>query len=91
MKDSSNIYGGLDVHKASIAVAVARAGRGEPEYYGEIRNDAAPLRKLLQRIKTDRRDALMRARWHRAGELTAMWVPDQDQEAMRSSLRSRSS
>jgi len=53
MRDSSNIYVGLDVHRASIAVAVARAGRGEPEYYGEIKNAAASLRKQLKRINAD--------------------------------------
>jgi hypothetical protein len=28
------------------------------------------------RVKTDRRDAISLARLHRAGELTAVWVPD---------------
>jgi transposase len=41
------------------------------------------------RVKTDRRDALMLAKLHRAGELTAVWVPDQDHEAMRDLIRSR--
>ncbi|HSP00030.1 MAG TPA: transposase, partial [Thioalkalivibrio sp.] len=31
-------------------------------------------RKAGERLKTDRRDALMLARLHRAGELTAVWV-----------------
>jgi transposase len=35
------------------------------------------------RVKTDRRDATMLARLHRAGELTPVWVPDADHEAMR--------
>jgi len=34
------------------------------------------------RVKTDRRDGEMLARLHRAGELTAVWVPDQEQEAI---------
>jgi hypothetical protein len=34
------------------------------------------------RIKTDRRDAASLARLHRAGELTAVWVPDPGHEAM---------
>lgn len=44
-------------------------------------------RKATDRVKTDRRDALTLARLHRAGELTAVWVPDQDQEAMRDLTR----
>jgi transposase len=32
--------------------------------------------KAGDRIKTDRRDAVMLARLHRAGELTEVWVPD---------------
>ena len=35
------------------------------------------------RVKTDRRDAAGLARLHRAGELTAVWVPDAGHEAMR--------
>ena len=131
-----NVYVGLDVHKATIAVAVARPGRCEPEYYGNIANNDAALRKLLkqlsrngealsfcyeagpcgyglyrdltaqghdcavvapsliprkagERLKTDRRDALALARLHRAGELTAVWVPGQEQEAIRDLTRAR--
>ena len=47
-------------------------------------------RKAGQRVKTDRRDALNLARLHRAGELTAVWVPDAEQEAMRDLTRARS-
>ena len=41
------------------------------------------------RIKTDRRDASSLARLHRAGELTAVWVPDPGHEAMRDLVRAR--
>jgi transposase len=34
-------------------------------------------RRAGDRIKTDRRDAASLARLHRAGELTAVWVPDE--------------
>src|SRR5260370_26421047 len=34
------------------------------------------------RVKTDRRDAASLAKLHRAGELTAVWVPDARHEAM---------
>ena len=42
------------------------------------------------RVKTNRRDATMLARLHRAGELTPVWVPDADHEAMRDLIRLRS-
>src|SRR6195256_6864483 len=41
------------------------------------------------RIKTDRRDASSLAKLHRAGELTAVWVPDARHEAMRDLVRAR--
>ena len=46
-------------------------------------------RKPGDRIKTDRRDLQMLAVLHRAGELTAVWVPDQVHEAMRDLTRAR--
>jgi transposase len=136
MNEFTSDYVGLDVHKDSIAVAVARWGRGEPEYRGEVEHTPAAVKKLVkqlspdgevlnfcyeagpcgyglyraltalghrcevvapsliprkagERLKTDRRDALLLARLHRAGELTAVWVPDQEQEAMRDLTRAR--
>jgi transposase len=126
----------LDVHKETIAVAVAQSGREEPEYRGEIAHTAQAIARLLQklspvgevlevcyeagpcgyglyrelvarghrctvvapaliprkagvRLKTDRRDAVLLARLHRAGELTAVWVPDEEQEAIRDLSRAR--
>jgi transposase len=135
MDDS--IYVGLDVHKKSIAVAVAEAGRGgEVRFMGEVANrpeaitrlaaklgahqrrlrfcyEAGPCgygvqRQLVgaghdcvvvapslipsrpgDRVKTDRLDAMMLAKLHRAGELTAVWVPDAAHEAMRDLVRAR--
>ena len=46
--------------------------------------------KAGDRVKTNRRDATMLARLHRAGELTPVWVPDTDHEAMRDLIRLRS-
>lgn len=46
-------------------------------------------RKAGERVKTDRRDALSLARQARSGELTAVWVPDAEQEAMRDLTRAR--
>ena len=129
-------YIGLDIHKETIAVAVADGEGGEVRYWGEIPNTAAAVRRLLsklsrdgqhlrfcyeagpcgyelyrqitaaghacvvvapaliprkpgERIKTDRRDAVSLARLDRAGELTAVWVPGPEQEAMRDLSRAR--
>ena len=41
------------------------------------------------KIKTDRRDSLMLARLFRAGELTSVHVPDEEDEAMRDLIRAR--
>lgn len=131
-------YIGLDVHKDTIAVAVAQAGRGAPESRGEIANKPKTVAKLVDRlnqefggevllfcyeagpcgyglyrqllalghdcqvvapslipkkpgdrIKTDRRDATKLAQTLRNGDLTAVWVPDEEQEAMRDLTRAR--
>ena len=47
-------------------------------------------RKPGERVKTNRRDAQSLARMHRAGELTAVWVPDATHEAVRDLVRARS-
>ena len=128
---------GLDVHKNSIVVALADAGRNaEVRHYGTIGGglddldclikklaspkkelrfvyEAGPCgyeifrsltakgfdcaicspahipKKAADRIKTDRRDAMMLARLHRAGELTYVFVPRTDDEAMRDLTRAR--
>lgn len=41
---------GLDVHKATIAVAVAEAQGGDPEDYGSTANDPSAVRRLMQRL-----------------------------------------
>jgi transposase len=131
-------YIGLDVHKETIAVAIARAGRKTPESWDEIANKPKKVAKLVERlnqefggevllfcyeagpcgyglyrqllglghdcqvvapslipkkpgdrIKTDRRDACKLARTLRNGDLTAVWVPDEEQEAMRDLTRAR--
>ena len=46
-------------------------------------------KKPGDRIKTDRRDASNLARLHRAGELSAVWIPDPAHEAMRDLVRAR--
>jgi len=42
-----------------------------------------------ERVKTDRRDSEKLSQLDRAGELTPVWVPDQEQEAMRDLTRAR--
>src|SRR5438067_11435383 len=128
-------YLGLDVHKATIAVAIADES-GAPTRYGSIANEPSAIRTLMTRlggedvqlhvayeagptgyalhrqltklgiecmvvapslipvrpgdkVKTDRRDALKLARLLRSGDLTPVWVPDQEHEALRSLVRSR--
>ena len=135
MQDSMFI--GLDVHKATISVAIAKKERGgEVRHWGTIPHRPDHVRKLVERlradesrldfcyeagpcgyglhrqlvemehdcivvapslipvkagdrVKTDRRDAVMLAKLHRAGELTAVWVPDAAHEAMRDLIRAR--
>lgn len=136
MEKFTDIYVGLDVHKATIAVAIVRGLRAQAQYFGEIANTPAEIKKLIKRlspdgevmnfcyeaggcgyevyyqlkklgqecdvvapsliprkagtrIKTDRRDAMMLAKLHSSGDLTAVWVPDKEQEAMRDLSRAR--
>jgi transposase len=46
-------------------------------------------RRAGDRVKTNRRDALSLARLLRAGELMAVWVPDETHEAVRDLVRTR--
>jgi transposase len=133
----NTIFVGLDVHKATISVAIAGGERGgEFRHWGTINNRADHVRRLAEklgsggrqlnfcyeagpcgyglyrqltdlghdcvvvapslipvktgdRVKTDRRDGIMLAKLHRAGELTAVWVPDAAHEAMRDLVRAR--
>ena len=55
----------------------------------EVIAPALVPRKPGERIKTDRRDAAKLARLYRAGELTAIRVPTEDEEAVRDLVRAR--
>jgi transposase len=46
-------------------------------------------KKAGERVKTDRRDARKLGRLYRAGELTVIYVPAEEQEAVRDLIRSR--
>jgi len=50
---SHALYVGLDVHKETIAVALAWPGRGEPEYRGEIAHTPKALGKLVERLSQE--------------------------------------
>jgi len=59
---------------------------------GHACNVVAPSlvpKKPGDRVKTNRRDAVSLAKLLRAGELTAVWVPDEGHEAMRDLTRAR--
>lgn len=136
MKQFNQIYVGLDVHKATIAVGIVRGLGSQAQFYGQIANTPEAIKNLVHklspegevmnvcyeagpcgyevyhqlkglghecmvvapslipkktgvRIKTDRRDALSLAKLHADGSLTAVWVPDKAQEAMRDLSRAR--
>lgn len=58
-EDRYALYVGLDVHKETIAVAVAWPGRGEPQYRGEIANTPKALSKLVACLSAERGGGLM--------------------------------
>jgi transposase len=134
MAERTTRYLGLDVHKATIAVAVAEAS-GVPVLFGTIANQPSEVRKVVarlgrdarlvaayeagptgydlhrqlvelgveaivvapsltpmrpgDRVKTDNRDALSLARLLRSDDLTPVWVPDREHEALRDLVRAR--
>jgi transposase len=61
----------------------------ERGYACDIIAPSRVARQPADRVKTDRRDALLLARLHRAGELTAIRVPDPGDEAIRDLIRTR--
>ena len=48
--DDFDAYIGLDVHKDTVAVALAAQGRGRPEYLCELRNGGDVVARLLKRV-----------------------------------------
>jgi len=45
-------YVGLDVHKATIAVAIAQAGSSEVRYFGEIPNTPEDINKVMRKLSS---------------------------------------
>ena len=52
MKEFSK-YVGLDVHKETIAVSIADAGRSKARYYGTINHTSAAVSSMLKKINPD--------------------------------------
>jgi len=52
MEDNITVFVGLDVHKDSVAVAVAHAGRGNPRFVGPCGADPAQVHKALSHLGT---------------------------------------
>ena len=50
MDEGIKVYVGLDVHKESIEVAAAQAGRGEPQAVGRVAHDIPKLLKTLAKL-----------------------------------------
>lgn len=46
-------YVGLDVHKNTIAVSIADAGRSKARFYGTISHTSAAVSSLLRKINAD--------------------------------------
>ena len=57
--------------------------------YCVVVNPSSMPKRSGDRIKTDRRDGDALARLHRAGELTAIYIPTPDDEALRDLVRAR--
>ena len=58
-------------------------------YEAQVIAPSRVARHPADRIKTDRRDALLLSRFHRAGDLTAIVVPEPADEALRDLVRAR--
>lgn len=51
-------YVGLDVHKETIAVAIAKTGSQEVMFYGEIENKPETIEKMAKKMSTHREQVL---------------------------------
>jgi transposase len=137
MQQPTTVFVGLDVHKESISVSYAAAGRREaPQFVGPIGTRHCDIDKMIRRlqskasrlvfayeagpcgyvlyrhltskgfecqvvapslmpkrpgdpVKNDRRDAVEIARLLRSGDLTPVYVPTVEDEALRDLCRAR--
>jgi len=75
--------------KLSICYEAGPCGYGLQRQITALGHDCTVVAPSLvpiragNRVKTNRRDAVTLARLHRAGELTAIWIPEAAHEAMR--------
>ena len=82
-------------HRLLFCYEAGPTGYGLQRQISDLGHDCAVIAPSLipkrpgERVKTNRRDALTLARLHRAGELTAIWVPDPGHEAVRDLVRAR--
>jgi hypothetical protein len=92
------LVGGLRLTREGAVAACYEAGVSGYDLYRQITAcgvacqviaPALTPRRPGQRIKTDRRDATKLVRLFRAGELTAIHVPDEAEEAVRDLTRCR--
>ena len=81
--------------KLTFSYEAGPTGYGVYRLIGELGHECRVVAPSLiprrpgDRVKTNRRDALSLARLLRAGELTAVWAPDERHEAMRDLVRVR--
>jgi hypothetical protein len=75
-------------HDHLLGLGEDRLRNGEAERARSLLVDDQPEFGRLFDLPA-RRDAMMLAKLHRAGELTAIWIPDAAHEAMRDLVRAR--
>ncbi|NKC16325.1 MAG: hypothetical protein GKR94_30205 [Gammaproteobacteria bacterium] len=63
-------YAGLDVHKDTLAVAVAMPGCEEPVYRGEIENQRKSLHRLIRSLSRLHRAVLLESGARERGAAT---------------------
>src|SRR5215813_1318056 len=59
MHETITSFVGLDIHKDSVAIAVAPAGRGAPQFIGTTASNLAQVCKVLTRQKCARSSTLI--------------------------------
>ena len=70
MKETITTYVGLDIHKDSVAIAIADAGRSAPRFLGTIPSSLATVARMLRRHCQARRTLIV----YEAGPCGYGWV-----------------